>query len=96
MDNSLEGMQDSAKLDIFFSEMEQHATSYKLWTSEEPKTLVINPDIVGKLARMEGFYQRKELASLVAAHSPVVRHFRLSFGVVFIREDWDEKFYHFE
>lgn len=87
---------DAEMLDQFFGEMEQHSDAYKLWTGEVPKTLVINPEIVGKLSRFEGFYQRKELKALVPAHAPVVRNLRLAHGVVFILEDLDEPFYHFE
>jgi len=83
-------------LDRFFTDLTQFMENYIFWTSEVPKTLVINPDIIGKLSRMEGFYEREELKSLVPAHAPVVRYFRLKYGVVELYEDYEEKFLHFE
>jgi hypothetical protein len=80
----------------FFERLVNFADEFHEWTSEAPKLLVINPDIVGKLSRIEGFYQRPELEALVPEHAPVVRHFRLPFGVVEIYEDFEEKFLHFE
>jgi hypothetical protein len=83
-------------LNKFFVPMLAHANAYHAWTNELPKTIVINPDILVALAKTEGFYQRPELAAMVSAHSPIVRYFKLPMCVVMIREDWDEKFYHFE
>jgi hypothetical protein len=83
-------------LDMFFTQLKALSEAYVMWTSEAPKTLVINPDIVMQLSKVAGFYQRPELTAQVTAHSPIVRHFKLDFGVVLIREDWEEKFYHFE
>jgi hypothetical protein len=92
---------DKATLDRFFTDLNQFLDDYLFWTGEFPSTLIMNPDIIGKLSRVEGFYQRKELESLVPAHAPVVRFFRLqpSEGepvIVQIYEDWEEKFLHFE
>lgn len=91
-------MSEELKRDLnsFFEQLEHHAAAYVEWTSEVPKIFVVNPDIIGRLSREEGFFQRPELRALVPAHSPMVRYIRLNVGVVTIREDWDEKFYHFE
>jgi hypothetical protein len=83
-------------LEEFFRHLKVHAEVYLLWTSEVPKTLVINPEILAQLSKIEGFYQREELSAQVTTHSPIVRHFKIPFGVVLIREDWEEKLYHFE
>jgi hypothetical protein len=87
---------DDLTLDKFFSQLNTHEQAYVEWTSEVPKRLYVNPETLGKLAAMDGFYQRPELASMVPAHSPLVRNLKLQFGVVTIIEDWEEKFYHFE
>lgn len=98
VDKLIAKAQESAanQLDFFFHEMENHNLSYYHWTGQTPKTLVVNPEIIGHLSRIEGFYQREELRALVPAYAPVVRNIRLSHGVVFIQEDIDEPFYHFE
>lgn len=83
-------------LDKFFTPMLLHAEAYIGWTKEVPKTLVINPLILMELAKTPGFYQRPELAAQVSAHVPIVRYIKLPKCVVTIREDWDERFYHFE
>lgn len=81
----------------FFSDITRFGWDYVQWTSEIPKTLRINPDIIGKLSRIEGFYQRDEVKNAeITAHAPVVRRFNLPFGVVELYEDYEEKFLHFE
>lgn len=85
---------------LFFQGLRDHAIQFILWTSEAPTRLVINPDIIGRLSRVEGFYQREELKSLVPANAPVVRNIRIPLPggelIVEIYDDYDEKFFHFE
>lgn len=83
-------------LDRFFTQLKELLAHYREWTEEVPKKLVINPDILRKLAKIEGFYQRPELQGEITAHSPVVRYFKLGEIVVLLDEDWAEKFLHFE
>jgi hypothetical protein len=83
-------------MDAFFKQIAELETHYTYWTNEVPKRLVINPDIIGKLARIPGFYQRPELQSEVTLHAPVVRYLKLANTVVTLQEDYDEKYLHFE
>jgi hypothetical protein len=92
-DKSIEAKRE---LDDFFASLNELGKWYIRYTSEAPKTLAINPDIVKKMAQVEGFYQREELQGLVPAHAPVVRYFKLDFGMVMLVDDWEEKFLHFE
>lgn len=80
----------------FFEHLKQMGAWYVSWVGEKPKELVINPDIIGKLSRIAGFYQRPELATQVDMHAPVIRNLDLGFGVVTIYEDYTEKFFHFD
>lgn len=83
-------------LDEFFAHINELGKWFTHYTSEEPKRLFINPEIIAKMSRVEGFYQRKELMGIVPAHAPIVRYFRLDCGVVTIVDDWEEKFLHYE
>jgi len=83
-------------LDLFFKQLNELESQYIYWAQEPPKKLIINPGIIAKLARVEGFYQRPELQSTVTIYAPVVRHFKLEHTVVTIREDYDENYLHFE
>jgi hypothetical protein len=83
-------------LDEFFAHLNELGHWYTHYTSEVPALLAINPDIVRQMAQVEGFYQRDELQGFVTAHAPVVRYFKLKFGVVRLVDDWEEKFLHFE
>lgn len=83
-------------LDDFFAHLNELGKWYTHYTSEVPTMLNVNPDIIRQMAMVEGFYQREELQGLVPAHAPVVRYFKLKFGVVMIVDDWQEKFLHFE
>ena len=87
---------DKQRLDDFFNRLIEHLQWYQEMTSEVPKHLVVNPDIIGDLSRIEGFYQREELGGIVTVYSPLVRYFKLRDCVVMIVEDVDEKFLHFE
>lgn len=93
VDKSVEAKQT---LDKFFRHLNELGKWYTHYTSEVPKNLIINPDIVAAMSKVEGFYQRSELQASVTAFSPVVRYFKLDFGVVMLIDDWDEKFLHFE
>lgn len=84
------------QLDQFFNRLDNLGKWYCESTSEVPKNLFVNPAIIGKLARLDGFYQRPELAGIVPAHAPLVRYFKLSFGVVLLVDDYEEKFLHFD
>lgn len=86
---------DKEKLERFFDVVEHIAQEYLEFTSEAPKYLYINPDLIAYMSRIEGFYQRPELGSEVTSYAPIVRYFRLKTGVVTIIEDFDEKFLHF-
>jgi hypothetical protein len=86
-----------AILASFFAGLQAHADQFVKWTSEAPKALVINPDIIQRLSKIEGFYQRDEVKNAeITAHAPIVRRFNLTFGTVMIYEEYDEKLYHFE
>ena len=84
------------QLDDFFAHLNQLGKWYVHYTSETPRELYINPQIVAQMASVEGFYQRPELEGKVPAHAPVVRYFKLDFGIVMLVDDWEEKFLHFE
>ena len=95
MHNAIDDLND------FFARLHDYAMEFEKWTGMRPKRLVINPDIIGRISRIEGFYQRPELTSLVPQHAPVVRYIRLFPHnvvpwIVEIQEDWGESFYHFE
>jgi hypothetical protein len=93
----VDNLTDKEILTEFFDDLNRFGQDYIQWTKELPKTLVVNPDIIGKLSRLDGFYQRDEIKNVeVTAASPVVRRMNLAFGIVFLDEDWDEKFMHFE
>lgn len=87
-------------MDDFFLNMLAQAVAFTHWVDGLPKLLIINPDIIGKLSRIKGFYERPELRALVPAHAPVVRYIRLVLPqeevILKIIDDWDETFYHFE
>jgi hypothetical protein len=84
-------------LDDFFAHLNELGQWYTYYTSEVPKLLNVNPDIVRQMAQVEGFYQREEVQSgQVTAHAPIVRYFKLKFGVIRLVDDWEEKFLHFE
>jgi len=78
---------------ILLKTMEAH---YTYWTGVMPKKLIISFDILRRLSKVTGFYQRPELKAEVTAFSPIVRYFRLTVGVVTIQEDYEELFFHFE
>lgn len=83
-------------LDAFFNQLRELVTHYIHWTEEVPKKLVINPEIVGRLARVTGFYQRPELRSEVTTYAPIVRYFKIGETVLTLQEDYEEKFLHLE
>lgn len=85
-----------AQLDSFFLELNELGKWYTHFVGTPPTLLVINPDIVAALSRIEGFYQREELQAMVTAHAPVVRHFKLDGGIVRLVDDYEEKFLHFD
>lgn len=90
-------MDSIQSLEEFFGDVNRFGHDFIQWTDEVPKLLVINPDIIAKLSRLPGFYERPEVKNTeVTAHSPVIRRLNLDFSVVEIYEDWDEKFLHFE
>lgn len=80
----------------FFSYLDSTADVFYEWLGKEPKLLVINPDIIGALSRVEGFFQSEYLQAEVPAHAPIIRYFKLKLGVVTIYESYTEKFMHFE
>jgi hypothetical protein len=92
-EKSTEGKQ---QLDRFFRELNEFGLIFHHYVGKAPSTLVINPDIVAGLSRVEGFYQRPELRAMVTASAPVVRYFKLDFGVVTLVDDWEEQFLHYE
>lgn len=83
-------------LDDFFTHLGELGKWYIHYTSEVPTKMFVNPEIIAKMAKVEGFYQRPELQGIVTAYAPVVRYFKLDFGVVMLVDDWEEKFLHFE
>lgn len=84
------------ELDDFFANLNVLGEMFTRYTGEVPKRLNVNPDIIGKMSTVEGFFQREELQGLVPAHAPVIRYLKLKFGVVMLYDDWQEKFLHFE
>lgn len=92
-DKSVEAKQE---MDEFFTMLISLSEDYKKWVGKYPNSLVINPDIVGKLSRVEGFYQRQELGTEVSLHAPLIRFFKLKDIVVLLIEDYDEQFLHFD
>jgi hypothetical protein len=84
------------ELATFFEQLLALESFFVDWTDEVPKLLVINPAIIGALAKVEGFYQRPELRAEVTMHAPVVRYIKLKYSIVTIQEDYDEIFLHFE
>ena len=80
----------------FFNLLKAMETNYTYWTGVLPKKLIISFDILRRLSKVTGFYQRPELKAEVTAFSPIVRYFRLTHGVVTIQEDYEELFFHFE
>ncbi len=93
VDKSAEAKQT---LDDFFKHLNQLGKWYIHYVGEAPTQLFISPEIIAQMAKVEGFYQRPELEGKVPAHAPVVRYFKLDFGVVMLVDDWEEKFLHFE
>lgn len=93
---AIKDVEAKIQLGEFFQHLNTLGHMFTHYTSEAPKSLFINPDIVGHMSRIEGFYQRPELGTEVSAHAPIIRYFKLEFGVVLIVEDWEEKFLHFE
>ena len=85
-----------ADLDAFFEQLIDLETFYVSWVNDVPKLLVINPDIIGALSKVTGFYQRSELNAEVTMHAPVIRYFKLKQCVVTLQEDYDELFLHLE
>jgi len=83
-------------MEDFFNLLKATETNYVYWTGVLPKKLIISFDILKKLSKVTGFYQRPELKAEVTAFSPIVRYFRLTHGVVTIQEDYEELFFHFE
>ena len=84
------------ELDDFFRRLTELGEWYTEQTGVVPNELAVNPDIIGKLSKIEGFYQRPELRGMVTAHAPVVRYMTLDFGVVMLVDDWSEDFLRFE
>lgn len=84
------------QLDDFFKHLNQLGKWYIHYVGEPPKQLFISPEIIAQMAKVEGFYQRPELEGKVPAYAPVVRYFKLDFGVIMLVDDWEEKFLHFE
>lgn len=88
---------DEQSLDEFFSRLKAFYGWYKEMTGERPKLLVISPQLLQRLAKLEGFFQRPELGTEVTPYSPVVRRFKLtSDTVVELYEDPNEPFLHYE
>lgn len=85
-----------AQLDRFFQPLTANAMNFAEWTGQLPNKLVINPQIMQKLSRIDGFYQRRELSGQVSAHSPIIRYINVGIAVVTLQDDWGEVFYHFE
>lgn len=85
-----EDMQD------FFSLLKVLESHFTRWSGQKPKILVISPEMLRKLSKVIGFYQRPELRSEVTAYSPIVRYFKLETTVVTIQEDYEEILFHFE
>jgi hypothetical protein len=83
-------------LDKFFAHLNELGKWYTYYTSEVPTKVIVNPDIVAQMAKVEGFFQRPELQGMVTAYAPVVRWLKLDFGMVLIVDDWSEKFLHYE
>lgn len=84
-------------LDDFFAHLNELGGWYEHYTNEVPKELHVNPDIIRQMAAVEGFFGREEVRNgMVTIHAPVVRYFKLKFGVVLLVDDWEEKFLHFE
>lgn len=90
-------MDDKDTLDRFFDQLKETEAHFMEWTGGRPLTLTIDPDIIRRLSRIEGFYQRPEVSEAqVTKHAPVIRYLKLNLGVVTIDEDYEEVFYHFE
>lgn len=92
-DKSTEAKQELAD---FFSHLHELGKWYIHYTGNVPKNMFVNPEIIAKMARVEGFYQRPELQGMVTASAPVVRWLKMDFGMVTIVDDWTEKFLHYE
>lgn len=85
-----------ADMDDFFKLLKASEINFEWWTGVLPKKLVIGSEIIRKLSKVTGFYQRPELKAEVTSYSPIVRFFKLTHTVVTIQEDYDELFFHFE
>lgn len=83
-------------LQKFFNDLAKLAVDYIYWVGEPPKLLCINPEILARLSREPGFFQRPELQTEVTTHAPVVSRMQFDFGTVQIYERWEEKYLHFE
>lgn len=95
MDESKE-LTPREELEEFFFHLNTMGLIYKKYTSEVPTKIFVNPEVIAKMSKVDGFYQREELKGIVPAHTPIVRYFKLAFGVVMLVDDWEEKFLHFE
>lgn len=70
---------DREILDEFFAYLRETVDMYEQWVNRQPAKLFINPEIMRKLSKLEGFYQRPEVRSAeVTAHAPMVRRFRVN------------------
>lgn len=83
-------------LDRFFYHLYTFGFYQFVMTGEYPKRLHINPVVLRDLSNVPGFFQREELRTEVTTHSPVISRIRLPWGVVTIREDYEEPFMHLE
>jgi uncharacterized protein YihD (DUF1040 family) len=87
---------DKQDMEDFFTHLVDLEAHFTYWTGNKPKKLVISSEILRKLSKVTGFYQRPELRSEVTAYSPVVRYFTLKNCVVTLQEDYEEPFMHLE
>lgn len=84
------------QLDKFFGRLDEFGRYQQEMIGAYPKRLHINPEILRKLSKTEGFFQREELRTEVTTHSPIISRMKFPWGVVTIREDYEEPFLHFE
>ena len=96
LDAIIESQTDASQLEDFFGKLSDLGGWQFKMTGQHPKYLYINPLILQKLSKMDGFFHRQELSTQVTVHSPVISRMKFSFGVVEIIEDYEEPFLHFE
>lgn len=83
-------------LSTFFSFLLETEKVFSRLVGFYPTKLVVNPEILRVLSKIDGFYQRPEINAEVLMYAPVLRYIKLRYSIVTIQEDYEETFMHFE